>query len=52
MFYVTYVLAELRRRSGRTILTALGLGIGVALVVTVNALSNGSIARRNRCSNR
>ena len=41
MFYVTYMLAELRRRSGRTLLTALGLGIGVALVVTVNALSNG-----------
>jgi ABC-type antimicrobial peptide transport system permease subunit len=41
MFYVTYMLAELRRRSGRTILTALGLGIGVGLVVTVNALSTG-----------
>ena len=41
MFYVTYMLAELRRRLGRTILTALGLGIGVALVVTVTALSNG-----------
>lgn len=41
MFYVTYMLAELRRRSGRTILTALGLGIGVGLVVTVNALSSG-----------
>jgi ABC-type antimicrobial peptide transport system permease subunit len=41
MFYVTYILAELRRRSGRTILTALGLAIGVALVVTVNALSSG-----------
>lgn len=41
MFYLTYILAELRRRSGRTILTALGLGIGVALVVMVNALSRG-----------
>jgi putative ABC transport system permease protein len=41
MFYVTYILAELRRRAGRTILTALGLGIGVGLVVTVNALSRG-----------
>lgn len=41
MFYVTYVFAELRRRSGRTILTALGLGIGVGLVVAVNALSSG-----------
>ena len=41
MFYVAYVLAELRRRSGRTILTALGLAIGIGLVVTVNALSTG-----------
>ena len=41
MFYVTYMFAELRRRLGRTILTALGLGIGVGLVVTVTALSNG-----------
>src|SRR4249919_3559042 len=35
------MLAELRRRLGRTVLTALGLGIGVGLVVTVTALSNG-----------
>jgi ABC-type antimicrobial peptide transport system permease subunit len=35
------MVAELRRRLGRTVLTALGLGIGVALVVTVSALSNG-----------
>ena len=41
MFYVGYMLAELRRRSGRTILTALGLAIGVGLVVTVTALSRG-----------
>ena len=41
MFYVTYMLAELRRRSGRTVLTALGLAIGVGLVVTVTALSTG-----------
>jgi ABC-type antimicrobial peptide transport system permease subunit len=41
MFYVTYMLAELRRRSGRTVLAALGLAVGVGLVVTVNALSNG-----------
>jgi ABC-type antimicrobial peptide transport system permease subunit len=41
MFYFTYVFAELRRRSGRTILTALGLAIGVGLVVTVSALSTG-----------
>ena len=41
MFFITYMLAELRRRSGRTVLTALGLAIGVGLVVAVNALSTG-----------
>ena len=41
MFYVTYMFSELRRRSGRTILTALGLALGVGLVVTVTALSAG-----------
>lgn len=41
MFYLSYMLAELRRRSGRTLLTALGLAIGVGLVVTVSALSTG-----------
>lgn len=41
MFFVSYMLAELRRRSGRTVLTALGLAIGVGLVVTVTALSTG-----------
>ena len=41
MFYVTYMLAELRRRLGRTVLTSLGLALGVGLVVTVTALSNG-----------
>jgi ABC-type antimicrobial peptide transport system permease subunit len=41
VFYITYIAAELRRRSGRTLLTALGLAVGVGLVVTVSALSNG-----------
>jgi putative ABC transport system permease protein len=41
LFYAGYVLAELRRRKGRTLLTALGLAVGVGLVVTVNALSKG-----------
>jgi putative ABC transport system permease protein len=41
VFFLTYMLAELRRRRGRTILTALGLGVGVALVVVVNAVSTG-----------
>ena len=35
------MLAELRRRRARTILTALGLAVGVALVVTTNAVSSG-----------
>ena len=41
MFFVRYLLAELRRRPGRTALTALGLAIGVGLVVVVGALSRG-----------
>ena len=41
MFYLGYMVSELRRRKGRTLLTALGLGVGVGLVVTVSALSKG-----------
>jgi putative ABC transport system permease protein len=41
MFYLSYAVSELRRRKGRTLLTALGLGVGVGLVVTVSALSAG-----------
>ena len=41
MFYLQYLWAELRRRPGRTVLTALGLGVGVGLVVIVGALSRG-----------
>lgn len=41
MFYLRYLLAELRRRPGRTALTALGLAVGVGLVVVVGALSRG-----------
>jgi ABC-type antimicrobial peptide transport system permease subunit len=41
MFYVSYMLAELRRRAGRTLLTALGLAVGVGLVIAVSALSRG-----------
>lgn len=41
MFHLRYIAAEMRRRRGRTILTALGLGVGVGLVVTVTALSAG-----------
>jgi ABC-type antimicrobial peptide transport system permease subunit len=35
------MLSELRRRKGRTLLTALGLAVGVGLVVAVSALSTG-----------
>ena len=41
MFYLRYIASELRRRKGRTFLVALGLGVGVAFVIAVNALSNG-----------
>lgn len=41
MFYLSYALSELRRRSGRTLLTALGLAVGVMLVVLVSGLSSG-----------
>lgn len=41
MFYVRYLLAEVGRRRGRTALTALGLAVGVGLVVIVGALSRG-----------
>jgi ABC-type antimicrobial peptide transport system permease subunit len=41
VFYIRYLAAELRRRPGRTALTALGLAVGVGLVVIVGALSKG-----------
>jgi ABC-type antimicrobial peptide transport system permease subunit len=41
VFYLQYLISELRRRPGRTALTALGLAVGVGLVVIVGALSKG-----------
>ncbi|HST26054.1 MAG TPA: ABC transporter permease [Gaiellaceae bacterium] len=41
MFFLRYVRSELFRRRSRTILTLLGLGLGVALVVAISAVSNG-----------
>jgi ABC-type antimicrobial peptide transport system permease subunit len=41
LFYIRFLGAELRRRPGRTALTALGLAVGVGLVVLVGALSQG-----------
>src|SRR5260221_6937347 len=41
MFYLGYLRSELLRRKSRTILTLLGLSIGVALVIAISALSRG-----------
>ena len=41
MFFLGYVRSELLRRRARTILTLVGLGLGVALVVAISAVSNG-----------
>jgi ABC-type antimicrobial peptide transport system permease subunit len=41
VFYIRFLGAELRRRPGRTGLTALGLAVGVGLVIIVGALSRG-----------
>ena len=41
MFYLRYLRAELLRRRGRTILTLLGLAVGVGLVIAISSLSKG-----------
>jgi putative ABC transport system permease protein len=41
VFYLRFLVAELRRRPARTALTALGLAVGIGLVVIVGALSAG-----------
>jgi ABC-type antimicrobial peptide transport system permease subunit len=41
MFYLSYLRSELLRRKGRTILTLLGLALGVALVIVITSLSHG-----------
>jgi putative ABC transport system permease protein len=41
VFYLRYLRNELVRRRGRTIVTLLGLGLGVALVIVISSLSNG-----------
>jgi len=41
LFYVVYIRQELRRRAGRTVLTTLGLAVGIGLVVTITATSAG-----------
>jgi len=41
VFYLRYVQHELLRRRARTILTVLGLALGVGLVIVISGLSNG-----------
>ncbi len=41
MFYLRYLRNELLRRRARTVLTLLGLGLGVALVVAISSVSKG-----------
>lgn len=41
MFSIQYLWAELTRRKSRTALTAIGLGVGIGLVVAVSALTGG-----------
>lgn len=41
MFFLAYLRSELLRRRARTILTLLGLALGVALVIAIAALSRG-----------
>ena len=41
VFHLTYTRQELRRRLGRTLLTALGLAVGVGLVVGILSVSAG-----------
>jgi hypothetical protein len=41
VFYLRYLRAELVRRRGRTILTLLGLAVGVGLVIAIAGLSKG-----------
>jgi putative ABC transport system permease protein len=41
VFHLTYILHELRRRLGRTLLTAIGLALGVGLVIGIIGVSQG-----------
>jgi hypothetical protein len=48
VFYLSYIRSELLRRKSRTIVTLLGLAIGVALVIVISSLSRGVDTRRSR----
>jgi ABC-type antimicrobial peptide transport system permease subunit len=41
VFYLSYIRSELLRRKARTIVTLLGLAVGVALVIVISSLSRG-----------
>ena len=41
MFHLTFVSHELRRRLGRTVLTAVGLALGIGLVIGIIGVSQG-----------
>jgi hypothetical protein len=41
MFFFTYLRRELRHRMRQAVVTALGLALGIGLVITVTALSSG-----------
>ena len=45
VFFLGYLRSELLRRKSRTILTVLGLAVGVSLVIAVSALSQGARRR-------
>lgn len=47
-FSLRYVAHELRRRFGRTVLTALGLAVGVGLVVAIIGVSTGLTNAQNQ----
>ncbi len=48
MFSLGYALNELRRRFGRTLVTALGLAAGVGLVIGIIGVSNGLSDAQNK----
>lgn len=48
MFHLVYVGRELRRRFGRTLLTALGLALGVGLVIGIIGVSQGLDDAQNK----
>ena len=51
MFYLLYIRSELSRRKGRTILTVLGLAVGVGLVILIAALTEGLDRAQSRALN-